>query len=466
MVKQIKIFLFPFLFCVLLYACKKDSFTTSRNALLTTNVYTDTLNYDTVFTSIGSVTQTFKIFNRNNQKLLLSTVKLMGGNTSSFKININGDPASEVDNIEVAANDSIYVFVTVNINPNNTHTPFIESDSILISYNGNNKYVYLQAYGQNAHFLTNKIISADTTWTNDLPFVLLGSLSINPGATLTIQQGGRIYLHANAPFIVNGTLVVNGTKQDSVIFTGDRLDADYSDLPASWPGIYFYSSSTNNVLTFARVLNANEGIEIDSLSTNANPKLTLHQCIINNAFGSGIICNNASVNMDNSLISNCGSDIVINSGGNYNFTNCTVAGYSNSFVIHKTPVLQVSNTDSAATNSNNLSATFLNCIFWGDGGVPDEVVVNKQGSNPFAMLLSHCIYRVVDQPANTDTLAVIESDPLFDNIDAIDNLYNFHTTGTTAPGLDKGVNTSFPTDLDNNTRIINGFTDIGCYEKQ
>jgi hypothetical protein len=464
MVKQIKIFLLPLAFCMLLYACKKDSFITSSNASLTTSLYKDSLKYDTVFTSVGSITESFKIFNNNNQKLLLSKVKLMGGNSSAFKININGEPLSEVDNIEIAANDSIYVFVTVNINPNNQATPFIVSDSILISYNGNNKYVQLQAYGQNAHFLTNTIISANTTWPNDLPYVILGGLIVNVNDSLTIQAGCRIYSHANAPFLINGTLVVNGTKQDSVVFTGDRLDVSYKDLPASWPGIYFYNSSINNVLTFAIIENANQGIEVDSLSRNANPKLTLHQCIIDNAYGPGIICNNGSLNMDNSLLYNCGSNITINSGGSYNFTNCTVTGYSNSFVTHKNPVLQVSNADSSQTIMNNLSATFLNCIFWGDGSINDEVVVNKQGSNTFNVSLSHCIYRVIDQPTNVDTLAIIETDPMFDYIDVNNNIYNFHITNASAPGIDKGANTLLLNDLDNYTRNIDSI-DIGCYQK-
>jgi hypothetical protein len=466
MVKKITIFLLSIAFCVLLCACKKDSFITSRNASLTTSLYKDSLTYDTVFTSIGSITESFKIFNRNNQKLLLSKVKLMGGNTSSFKININGEPLSEVDNIEIAANDSIYIFVTVNINPNNQATPFIVSDSILISYNGNNKYVQLQAFGQNAHFLTNTVISTSTIWPNDLPYVILGSLLVNTATTLTIQKGCRIYSHANAPFLVNGTLIVTGTKQDSVIFTGDRLDESYRDLPASWPGIYFYNSSINNTLTFAIIKNANQGIEVDSLSNNANPKLTIHQCIIDNAFGPGIISNNGSINIDNSLISNCGSNIDINSGGNYNFTNCTVAGYSNEFVAHRNPVLQISNADSSQTIANNLSATFLNCIFWGDGSINDEVTIHKQGGNTFNVLFGHCIYRVADQPTNIDTVAIIETDPLFDDIDVINNLYNFHTTNAASPGIDNGLNTSFPTDLDSNARIFNSITDIGCYEKQ
>jgi len=192
--------------------------------------------------------------------------------------------------------------------------------------------------------------------------------------------------------------------------------------------------------------------------------LTLHQCIIDNAYGPGIICNNGSLNMDNSLLYNCGSNISINSGGNYNFTNCTVAGYSNSFVTHKNPVLRVSNADSSQTIMNNLSAIFLNCIFWGDGSINDEVVVNKQGSNTFNVSLSHCIYRVTDQPTNVDTLAIIETDPMFDYIDVNNNIYNFHITNASAPGIDKGASTLLLTDLDNYTRNIDSI-DVGCYQK-
>ena len=105
----------------------------------------DTLSYDTVFTSVGSITQSFKIFNGNNQKLRVSQVKLSGGNSSPFKINIDGTSANEVDDIEINPNDSIYVFVQVNVNPTTQNLPFILQDSILISYNGNKKFVQLQA---------------------------------------------------------------------------------------------------------------------------------------------------------------------------------------------------------------------------------------------------------------------------------------------------------------------------------
>ena len=109
--------------------------------------------------------------------------------------------------------------------------------------------------------------------------MILGSLRIDTTASLTIQQGCRIYSHADAPFIVDGTLIVNGTKTDSVVFTGDRLDADYKDLPAGWPGIYFRGSSKNNVLKYAIIKNAYQAVVAEKPSVKANPKLKNESCI-------------------------------------------------------------------------------------------------------------------------------------------------------------------------------------------
>ena len=120
-----------FVFCFTLSSCKKDSFITTSDARL--RLTADALKYDTVFTTTGSITKSFKIINENDQKLRLSKVKLMGGAGSSYKMNVNGSATTEVNDLEIAANDSIYVFVSVTINPNAANLPFIVSDSILIS---------------------------------------------------------------------------------------------------------------------------------------------------------------------------------------------------------------------------------------------------------------------------------------------------------------------------------------------
>ena len=460
--------LLPIACCLFFYSCKKDSFITSEFARL--NITADTLKYDTVFTTTGSITKSFKIINENNQKLRLSKVKLMGGATSAYKMNVDGNATSEINNLDIDANDSIYVFVSVTINPNASNLPFIVSDSILINYNGNNRYVQLQAFGQNANFLRNRLITGNVVWTNNLPYVILGSLRIDTTATLTIQPGCRIYSHADAPFIVDGTLIVNGTKASNIIFTGDRLDEDYKDLPASWPGIYFRGNSKNNILSYAVVKNAYQAIVTEKPSINANPKIILHQCIVDNAYDAGIYCVNSSLQADNSLISNCGSNIILSYGGVYNFTHCTIAAFSTNYITHKTPVLNVNNfsTQSGTTLTADLNAVFRNSIFWGDDGiVNNEVIVNKQGANPFTVLFEKNIYRLVNDPANSTLTGNIKNaDPSFDSIDVSKKIFNFRITKNAgAPGINYGNLTGFLKDLDDKNRNI-GLPDLGCYEKQ
>ena len=449
-------------------SCKKDSFITSADARV--SITTDTLKYDTVFTTTGSVIKSFKIINENNQKLRLNKVKLMGAAASAFKMNVDGIATNEINNLDIAANDSIYVFVSVTINPGASNLPFIVSDSILVNFNGNNRFVQLQAYGQNANFLSNRVITGNVAWTNNLPYVILGSIRIDTTASLTIQPGCRIYSHADAPFIVDGTLTVTGTKTDNVVFTGDRLDDLYKDLPASWPGIYFRGSSKNNVMTFAVVKNAYQAVVIEKPSVNANPKLAMHQCIVDNAFDAGVFCVNSSLTADNSLVSNCGSNIILSYGGNYNFTHCTVASYSGNYLTHKNPVLNVSNfaLQGGATVTADLNAVFRNSIFWGDEGiVTNEVIVNKQGPNSFTVLFEKNIYRVQNDPANSTLTGNIKNqDPSFDSIDVNKRIYNFRIINNAgAPGINAGIVTGFLKDLDDKNRNV-GLPDIGCYEKQ
>ncbi len=467
-ISLIPILVMVFLAALILSSCKKDRFITSPSAIVTTNA--DTLSFDTVFTSVGSITQIFKIYNGNSQKILLSKVKLMGGSSSSYRININGIPSSEADGVELAANDSMYVFVTVNINPSAANLPFIVQDSILIQYNGNNKFVQLQAFGQNAHFFTNKVVHANEHWTNDLPYVILGSLQVDTPAMLTLDAGCRIHVHANAPILVDGTLIVNGTKADSVVFTGDRLDIDYRDLPASWPGIYFRGQSKDNVLTHAFVRNADRGLVVTGPSINAQPKLVLNKCVVSNCYKTGIEAFNSSIAATNCLIINNANDISTQFGGNYDFVHCTVTAYSNDYINHQNPCLSISNaaTLSGVTQTNDLHANFINCIIWGDGSLNDEIAVDKEGANVFSLAFDHCLYKMSAPPANsTNTSNLINLDPKFDSVNASRNYYDFHITkDLTAPVLDAGVDHGVTSDLDDQLRPVGLLPDMGCYEKQ
>ena len=458
---------------IFLVACKKESFITSPDAQVT--ITADSLKYDTVFTTTGSITQSFKIINENNQKLRISSIKLAGGNSSYYKINADGYPGPEINNLEINANDSIYVFVSVIIDQNANSLPFIVQDSIKINYNGTESWVQLEAWGQNAHFFRNKKISANETWTNDLPYVILGSLFIDPAKVLTIEKGCRIYVHADAPIIVNGSIQVNGEKDsvDRVYFRGDRLDDPYKDFPASWPGIFFNTSSQDNIFNYAILKNAYQAIAAQDPSPNApNPKVTLNECIIDNAYDAGIITINSSIYGTNCLISNCGKNLYLLKGGDYQFVHCTAASYSNNFILHKDPVLLVSN----YVNENNvpqtapLIAVFQNCIFWGEGGLrddSDEVVVAISGPNA-PVIFNNDLLKVNNGPQNSTLNSVStqlkNQNPLFDSINVSKNYYDFHLQGS-SPAKDKGANTGVTIDLDGKPRP-SGPPDLGCYEKQ
>jgi hypothetical protein len=455
-------------FAVLLLSCKKNTFITSPNASISFSA--DTVYFDTVFTSTGSITQSVKIINTNNQKLLLSDVRLMGGTGSPFKINVDGNASLNANNIEIDPNDSIYVFVSVNVNPSAAQLPFILQDSILVSFNGNVRYIQLQAYGQNAHFLTNQVLDGNLTWANDLPYVILGGLSIDTASILTIQQGCRIYCHANAPFIVNGTLLAQGGKYDStrIYFQGDRLDPPYNGYPAGWPGIYFAPSSKDNIFQFAVINNAYQAVVVSGPSTDANPKLILDESVISNAFDAGILAVQSNIQARNCLITNCGQNIELTYGGSYDFSYCTVASYSNELLSHINPVLSITNVSSDGTNSTSLlNSNFVNCIFWGDGSLPNEVAVGKQATtNPFSVNFSYCLWLETNSPANTTQSNMLSSDPMFDSVNNQTLYYDFHLKDS-SPAISYGTIIGSPLfDLDGNPRVVNGLTSLGCFQKQ
>jgi hypothetical protein len=449
------------IFLVFIFSCKKESFTTNPDASL--SLETDTLHFDTVFTTAGSITQRFKIFNENSKGIHISTIQIKGGISSPFKINAMGIAGPVINNIDVADNDSLYVFVSVTINPSVTDLPFIVRDSVEIWSNGNKKVMQLEAYGKNAHFFKGRIISSDEVWNNDLPYVILGGIEVEPDTKLTINEGCKIYMHADAPMLINGTLEVQGKKYDStrVIFTGDRLDEPYRDFPASWPGIYFNPSSKDNVINYGLIKNAYQAVVVLNPSVNNSPKLKLSETVIDNAYDIGLLGINTEITGQNLLISNSSKNMVLVNGGNYQFTHCTIVSFSNNLIQHKEPVLFLS--DYLDNTQNGLDALFRNCIFWGeDGLVENEVKVFKKGTP--SIKLDNVLWKVKDEPVTPTGVNIKNQNPLFDSVNTARNYYNFHLQQN-SPAQDAGINTSVTLDLDGNARPIVK-PDLGCYEKQ
>lgn len=450
-----------------LYSCTKDKITVSKDAQVATSLNNDALSFDTLFANMGSVTKSFKIYNPNNRRIILSSIQLAGGNASVFKLNINGYASAAINNIEIAANDSIYVFVQVNVPSNAGNQLIYEKDSIEIQYNSNSKKIQLEAWGANAHIFHDKVINGVETWSNDIPYVLTGSLYIAENARLIIEKGCRIFVHANTVIGVEGSLDVRGTEDERVFFLGVRLDEPYASYPGAWPGIVFSEKSKNNNINYAVMLNSYQALVVDGPSVNSTPKLNISQTIIHNSYDVGILAENSSVNAQNVLISNTRRGVVLH-GGNYQFIHCTIASYSNqyNYEANPSPLVNIADSIPGKTETFPVDVVFRNSIIWGktNDTLPENMVaVNRKGQQAFTAFFDHVLWKQKVIPGNITMRQVIENqNPLFDTINTIANIYSFRLQPG-SPAVDKAMVSPVVIDIDGSRRNIN-IPDLGCYE--
>ncbi len=411
-------FIHPILlgFCVLLAAsftsCRQDRFTPNANVDL--RFETDTLLFDTVFVTAGSITKRFKVYNPTNQNISIDEVYLAGrrftGN-SSYRININGIPTNDQGGVELPAGDSLYIFVEVTIDPNNSNTPFIVTDSVIFRSGNRTGKVLLAAYGQNAVFYNGEVLPCNTVWTADKPIVVYNSVLVDSACQLTILPGAKVYFNKNSSLFVLGSLQVNGLPDQPVIFRGDRLDPFYRDLAGAWNGIHLLVGSTNNQIRSAELYNGNIGIRVDSLPVSGtSPNLILNRVRIDNFAIVGLLGFTAHIEAYNTLISNCGLyNFLGDFGGDYRFRHSTLVNFSSGFS-RGFPLFALSNRDLNG-QSNPANLILENSIVWGSR--QEEFVLDTASSSGFNAQLSHTILRSQRTQLVGNTLLFV--DPRFKN---------------------------------------------------
>ena len=100
---------FLVVFVLVISSCRKEKIITDGSANI--ELSTDTILFDTVFTTIGSSTKYFKIKNPHNQTIEISKIYLSGANAKMFRLNIDGSSGNSFSSILIKRKGRLFWFV-------------------------------------------------------------------------------------------------------------------------------------------------------------------------------------------------------------------------------------------------------------------------------------------------------------------------------------------------------------------
>jgi len=456
--------------CLLLFwsSCRKDFEFTPSNGTL--EFSKDTVYLDTVFTNIGSSTYTLKVYNRSNSDISIPTLRLAQGESSMFRLNVDGMTGSgaiigkEFENIEILAKDSMFIFIETTIDIETlaaTETQFLYTDAIefdagnelqkveLVSLVKDAVFIYPQRSIDNTtgktiietltfdidgdgiadetniqgRFLTDEELS----FTNEKPYVIYGYAGVNNGKTLAIEAGSRVHFHANSGIIVTngGSLKINGLPsidqeimEGEVIFEGDRLEPSFENVPGQWQTIWLFEGSVANEINHLTIKNSVIGILSDG-NQDDNTKLNITNSQIYNSSNFGILGRGTSIYAENIVINNSGQSAFAGTyGGSYNFVHSTLVNYwRHSF--RQFPAVLLNNfiiDQDNNTHTNPLdAANFTNCIIYGTDN--PELILDQDVSSDYNFKFTNCLIKF-----DASSLNIIGDQYDFDNTSLYENV--------------------------------------------
>ena len=465
-------------------ACKKEH-DINPDPSLKLEFSADTVLFDTVFTSLGSATHELKIYNRHRDDLKISSIRLKNGDFSPFRINVDGESATELYNKVIPAEDSLFSFLRVTINPNDMNTPFVVEDELEFVTNGNTQIIKLLAWGQNANYIVaDKLvylggepypyhIVADslqtTVWTKERPYVIYGWALINSYGTLKIEEGTRIYCHQGGGILSwsDGQLIIAGTAEEPVIVQGDRLEAYYRDMPGQWEQILMMDgrAGADHHISHAIIRNGAIGLNCQSSLKVTQCALRIDNTIIENQSGYGLFSILYPVEAKNFVIANCCTANVWAFGGDYRFVHGTIANYWNANE-------HDSNENAVVVCNYALDENYTpfyypfnmemdNCIVYGKHKDEFKTTFGAEADSTF--IFDHCLIKSEKYNGNMAGFShcLFNQEPCFRDIQRHD--YHIDSIASAVIGTGNPLfGNEVPFDLDGVSRI--GVPDMGAYQ--
>ncbi|MFT4697449.1 MAG: hypothetical protein ACI9SJ_000572 [Flavobacteriaceae bacterium] len=498
--------------CLVFWSSCRNDFESSPN---TGNLSfsQDTVYLDTVFTNIGSSTRNIKVYNRSDDDIIIPTIRLEKGESSEYRLNVDGLPGKSFENIQILAKDSIFVFIETTINIDDFPNPtfdFLYEDKILFDTGGNQQDVDLVTLVQDAIFLfpqrfddgtietlnlgqdpndpENDILiegfileDSELTFTNEKPYVIYGYAAVANGKTINFQPGSRVHFHENSGILVaaQATLKSLGLPssdpellENQIIFEGDRLEPSFSEIPGQWGALWLTGGSTNHEFEYTTIKNSSVGILMDGL--DGTQSLSLKNVQIYNNSNYGLLARNSFVRGENVVINNSGqSSLACSFGGDYEFNHSTFTNYwTNGFRVF--PTVQIDNfiqTGETTFEVNPMSAIFNNCIIYGNERREFNIFENTDEA--FVFSFNNCLLKFEDVSGDFEEDenynfegpfyqgTVLNADPMFFNTSLND--FNIETGTSGADGIgDILISNQVPFDINGSSR--SSLPDAGAYE--
>jgi hypothetical protein len=448
------------------------------------------------------------VYNRSNKDITIPSIKLGKELSSKYRMTIDGMQGNQgkaFDNVTLLAKDSLYIFIetTASIAEANP-ADLLYTDQILFDSGANLQKVELVTLIQDAVFLYPKRFDDGTTetlpiggeniygfflddndpvneneylFTNQKPYVIYGYAAVPSGKTVTFEAGSRVHFHADSGLILgpNASINVNGSRsitdklEKEVIFEGDRLEPEFSDVPGQWGTIWLTSGSTNHKVNHLTIKNATIGLLIQN---NDETTVDIKNTQIYNCSNYGVLAQTAKINGENMVINNAGqASLACTYGGDYKFTHCTFNNNWNSS--SQVSVLVNNYILGAIPEAKPLTAaTFNNCIIY--GSYSNEMFLNKKSGAAFEYQFNNCLLKFdntsnqyTNNPEyqfNTDpnhyNNIILNKDPKFLNVSQ--NKFNIEETSAAFAKGDAAY--LIPLDIMGKTRTLP--PDLGAYQNK
>ncbi len=344
-------------------SCIEDGFTTSSSDVLAFS--SDTVAFDTVITTQGTITKQLIVYNNSKKQLNISSIKVLGMSDARFYINVDGLKGKEFHDIEVRGNDSIYVFVEGIIDELKKDEPTEFTDYIEFVTNGVTQRVTLNAWGQDVIRFTGDTITTDTKLYAARPYLIYDTLVVAPGVTLDVEPGTTLMFHSGGALKVYGKMNAVGTQEQPITLKCDRLDKVVSDIDfeimsGQWGGVVFGQGSYGNHWEYVEVSGSEFGVQVVS-SDPSQESLYMLNCNLHNSSEQVFTGWNAGVTAYGTVFSEAAQGVVYLYGGKTNFTHCTISNYY-LFAVVSDPLLNVYNIDEPGAAP--IVADINNCIFY------------------------------------------------------------------------------------------------------